>query len=193
MFEGAYRTVEAGIRDYVSRSIDGFRNESLGEFTESLISTPIPIIGAGGALSGTGAYAANLTRALRLPNFSTSLGRGVLGATDAAGNVTIAAGLTRAEQVLTLRHESVHAFFSARGTGLIAHLRQQLGMWGYNNSQLLRYTEEALAEGYATTSVRQGLMHPLSNGYGITPFGLFFEGSIFGGAFYAGYELTNGD
>lgn len=144
-------------------------------------------------LSSARAAAANFSRALRLPNYSTSLGRGVLGSTDAAGNVTIAAGLTRAEQVATLRHESVHAFLSVRGTGPVARARQQLGMWGYNNSQLLRFGEEALAEGYATRSVLQGLTHPLVNGYGITPSGLLLEGVLFGGGIYGTYELVDGE
>ena len=144
-------------------------------------------------LSSTRIAAANLTRALRLPNYSISLGRGVLGSTDAAGNVTIAAGLTRAEQVATLRHESVHAFLSVRGTGSIARARQQLGMWGYNKSQLLRFGEEALAEGYATRSLLQGLAHPLVHGYGITPSGLLLEATLVGGGIYGTYELVDGD
>jgi hypothetical protein len=120
-----------------------------------------------------------------------------LGVTDAAGNVTIAAGLTRAEQVLTLRHESVHAFLSVRGASLIARFRQQLGTWGYENSHLLRFTEEALAEGYATRSLSQGLAHPLVNEYGIRGLRLFLESAAFGGVIYGGavigYELTDGD
>ena len=39
----------------------------------------------------------------------------------------------------------------------------------YGKSGLYRYTEEALAEGYATRSVARGLAFPIANGYVSAP------------------------
>jgi len=71
--------------------------------------------------------------------------------------------------------------------------RQNLGQFGYDNSQLLRFTEEAIAEGYASRSILQGLRHPLNNPYGITRSGLIIETTAYGtiviGGVYLGHEL----
>ena len=97
-------------------------------------------------------------------------------------------GLSRAEQVATLQHESVHAFLSPSGSGPVATLRQNIGQWGYDNSQLLRFTEEAIAETYSSGSLLQGLRHPLVNDYNITAGGLLRESGAAGaGLFGAGY------
>jgi len=119
-----------------------------------------------------------------------------LGCTPPAGKVFLQPGLSRAEQLATLEHESVHAFFSPKGTRPIARFRQALGQWGYDNSQLLRYTEEAIAETRGSGSLIQGLRHPLVNGYGITLGGLAIEGTIYGGSLlglgHLGYRLGGG-
>lgn len=58
----------------------------------------------------------------------------------------------------------------------------------YNNSQLLRFTEEAIAETYGSGSLLEGLRHPLVNGYRVTPVGLLLEdGAVGGGIFGVGY------
>jgi hypothetical protein len=133
-------------------------------------------------------------RALRLPATDTTLaGTRTLGYTTPSGNVFLQPGLSRAEQLSTLRHESVHAFFSPRGNGSVATFRQNLGQWGYDNSQLLRFTEEAIAETYGSGSLLQGLRHPFVNGYGITPGGLLLEGGVVGGGIFgAGYLGSQG-
>ena len=136
-------------------------------------------------------------RAMRVPATDATLtGSRVLGYTTPEGKVLLQSGLSRAEQVATLRHEAVHAFFSPKGTGPIARFRQGLGQWGYDNSQLLRFTEEAIAETRSSGSLIQGLRHPLVNGYGITLGGLAMEGTVYGGSLfglgYVGFRLGVG-
>jgi RHS repeat-associated protein len=163
------------------------------------------LIGASGAAVGDGLQllGSRLTkgssevvpnRALRMPATDTTLaGTRTLGYTTPNGNVFLQPGLSRTEQVSTLRHESVHAFFSPQGSGPVATFRQNLGQWGYDNSQLLRFTEEAIAETYGSGSLLQGLRHPLVNGYGISGGGLLLEGGAVGaglfGAGYLGYQI----
>lgn len=69
-------------------------------------------------------------------------------------------------------------------------------MWVYNNSQLARFTEEAVAETYGSGSLLQGLAHPFINGYGITGGGLLMETVIYAGAVvgagYLGYKIGGG-
>jgi hypothetical protein len=137
-------------------------------------------------------------KALRVPTTDAGLaGTRILGYTTPNGRVFLQSGLSRAEQVATLRHEGVHAFFSPKGTGPMARARQALGQWGYDNSQLLRFIEEAIAETRSSGSLIQGLRHPLVNGYGITLGGLAVEGTIYGGSLfglgYAGYRLGGGE
>lgn len=90
----------------------------------------------------------------------------------------------------------MHSFFSPKGSDSVATFRQNLGQWGYDNSQLLRFTEEAIAETYGSGSLIQGLRHPLMNGYGISAGGLLLEGGALGGgifgAGYLGYQLGGG-
>jgi hypothetical protein len=77
---------------------------------------------------------------------------------------------------------------------MFSGLRQNLAMWGYNNSQFLRFTEEALAEGIATRSVWQGLAHPIVNPYGISSTRLSIEAIGYGtgvaGSIYGTYRLV---
>ena len=141
--------------------------------------------------------AANSGRSLRMPSMNGSLaGTTTLGETLPNGQVFLRPGLSRAEQVATLRHESVHAYLSVADGAPLATLRQNVGMWGYNNSHLMRFTEEALAEGYASRSLMQGIMHPLQNGYGISIPRLTLEvgaaGAGIGEAAYWGYQLGGG-
>jgi hypothetical protein len=68
--------------------------------------------------------------------------------------------------------------------------------WFYHNSHLLRYTEEALAESYASGSLRWGLRYPLLGTYAIKASRLVLEGVGVGGAYgglvYGGYEIGRG-
>jgi hypothetical protein len=148
----------------------------------------MPTLGGGGGSSG---------RALRLPSINGSLaGTNTMGETLPNGQVWLRPGLSRVEQAATLRHESVHAYLSVPDGAPMAAFRQKVGMWGYNNSHLLRFTEEALAEGYASRSIIQGIMHPLQNGYGISIPRLMLEagavGAGIGGSAYLGYRLGGG-
>jgi hypothetical protein len=107
-----------------------------------------------------------------------------LGATDKFGNITIQRGLTGRVFEETLRHETVHSVIS-RALGSLSGAR----MWLYGKSALYRYGEEALAEGYAVRSIRQGLA--FAKGY-VTPMRLGLElgglGVFTGGAAYGIYE-----
>jgi RHS repeat-associated protein len=131
-------------------------------------------------------------RYLKMPSLNYGLnGTTTLGETMANGDVFLKPGLSRAEQVSTLRHESVHAFLSVPDGAPLATLRQNIGMWGYNRSHLLRFTEEAIAEGYATRSIRQGILHPLENGYGISIPRLGVEAGLIGGGIGGAWYLGN--
>ena len=157
--------------------------------TLNMIGQQVLFVATLGASSETTPMLNTANRALRLPaTDSTLTGSQTLGYTTPNGSVFLQSGLSRAQQLSTLEHESVHAFFSPSGSGAIATFRQNFGQWGYNNSQVLRFTEEAIAETYSSGSLFQGLQHPLINGYGVTAGGLFLEGAtIGGGVFGAGY------
>ena len=120
-------------------------------------------------------------------------GTNTLGYTTPSGQIFLRPGLTPAEAASTLRHESLHAFLSVPNSAPLAAARQNLGMWGYNNSHLLRFTEEALAEGYATRSLMLGIRHPIINGYGISLPRLVGEtavvGGVVGGGIYLGAQV----
>ena len=136
-------------------------------------------------------------RAMKLPATDKRLlGTRDLGYTTKDGRIFLNPELSWADRVLTLRHESVHRFFSPKGIGPISRFRQNFGEAAYFKSQLIRYTEEALAEGYATRSLMQGLRFPFTPGYDITALGLALEGSMFGGvvvgASYLGYIIGDG-
>jgi hypothetical protein len=175
----------------------------LQETTWDLMSLAATAEGIGGVADlitslTRGEFAADAAelRMMKMPNYPSDLGPGVLGSTDVAGNVTIADGLSWEVQAATLRQESVHAFFSVKDDALFATARQNLGIWAYENSQLARFTEEAIAETYGLGSLLQGLAHPFVNGYGITAGGLIMESAIYGGAIggvgYLGYRIGGG-
>lgn len=71
-----------------------------------------------------------------------------MGETDAYGNIVIDSGLDADEAQITLSHELVHRFFSPK-FGPFLQLRARVAISGYVRSAMLRYLEEALAEGYA--------------------------------------------
>ncbi len=114
----------------------------------------------------------------------TNLPGGSLGSTDAYGAISIARNQSLTEQRLTLLHELVHRFFSPR-TGPFLRIRAELNMSAYTRSALLRYLEEAMAEGYAQLRINglaqavQALRFPLENGY-VTISQLVTEGQAIG-------------
>jgi len=95
---------------------------------------------------------------------------GSLGETSAYGAITVARNQAMTEQRLTLLHELVHRFFSPR-VGPLRQLRAELSMTAYARSALMRYLEEALAEGFAQLRVNGlaqalgAINFPLANGY----------------------------
>jgi len=117
-----------------------------------------------------------------------------LGITDKFGNITIQPGLTGQVLEETVRHEAVHRFFSP-SPGFIGNVRADVGMAAYQNSHLVRYMEEAIAEGFATRSVSQGLAFPLREGYVSGP-RVIAEGvgyiSVTTGGFYLGTRIGQG-
>ncbi|MGD8642523.1 MAG: hypothetical protein PVG89_17950, partial [Gammaproteobacteria bacterium] len=109
---------------------------------------------------------------------------GSLGETSAYGVITIARNQSLTEQRVTLFHELVHRYFSPR-VGPFRQIRAQLSMSAYSRSALLRYLEEALAEGYGQLRVH-GLARalgayrfPLKGGY-VTISQLATEGKAIG-------------
>jgi hypothetical protein len=132
-----------------------------------------PLSGAGLALDA--GNAAERARVVRLGN----LPRRIKGSTDKFGNITIQRGLSMMERRLTLRHEMVHRFFSPRPGSFLAEARANVGMWAYNNLDLVRYTEEALAEGYSLRSLSKGVRYPLAGGYSLTNYRLAIEAGLF--------------
>jgi hypothetical protein len=88
------------------------------------------------------------------------------------------------EQRVTLFHALVHRYFSPR-TGPLRQIRAELNWSAYSRSALLRYLEEALAEGYARLRVNglsqalEAIRFPLDFGY-VTVSQLLAEGQAFG-------------
>jgi hypothetical protein len=76
------------------------------------------------------------------------LSDGSLGVTDEYGSIEISRDQPLSEQRLTLLHELVHRYFSPR-TGPFRKIRAELSISAYTRSALMRYLEEALAEGYS--------------------------------------------
>jgi hypothetical protein len=104
-----------------------------------------------------------LSRPAKIPS-------GSLGETNAYGTITIARNQSLSGQRVTLFHELVHRFLSPR-VGPFRQLRAEIGISAYSRSALLRYLEEALAEGFGQLRVN-GLVHafgafrfPLQAGY----------------------------
>lgn len=87
----------------------------------------------------------HLTRPASIPT-------GEAGLTSPTGGITVSRNQPLSEQRVTLCHELVHRFFSPR-TGPLLKLRAEVRMSAYSRSALLRYLEEALAEGYGQLRV----------------------------------------
>lgn len=109
---------------------------------------------------------------------------GSLGETTAYGAISIARNQSLSEQRVTLFHELVHRHFSPR-IGPFRKLRAEINMSAYSRSALLRYLEEALAEGYGQLRVHGlanalgAIKFPLRGGYVIVS-QLAFEGRAIG-------------
>jgi hypothetical protein len=125
-----------------------------------------------------------ISRPVKLPS-------GALGQTDWYGNIWVTRGQTMSEQQVTLYHELVHSVLSPKFK-LFARLRANLRASGYVRSALLRYLEEALAEGYGQLKVKgfgaaiKAISFPVGNGY-VTLSQLAAEGTAFGSITLGGH------
>ena len=110
-----------------------------------------------------------------------------LGATTAQGEILIQHGLTGETLRLTLRHEYVHRLLTPLSGPLMA-LRQNFGSWVYHNSHLLRFTEEFIAEAYATGSISAG--YSLAVRYEVTALRILGETGLYFGVTTGGVLWT---
>lgn len=94
----------------------------------------------------------------------TKIAGGSVGKTTAYGVISVARNQSLSEQRVTLFHELVHRYFSPR-VGPFRKLRAEIRISAYGRSALLRYLEEALAEGYGQLRV-----HGLGNALGAIKF-----------------------
>lgn len=129
-----------------------------------------------------------ISRPIRLPN-------GSLGQTDWYGNIWVTRDQVLGEQRVTLYHELVHSWLSPKFR-LFRHLRASVRASAYVRSALLRYLEEALAEGFGQLKVNgfaaatKAITFPLGkngiNGY-VTISQLAAEGHAIGSIILGGY------
>jgi len=93
-----------------------------------------------------------------------------LGETSPYGVIQVARNQPLTQQRAVLFHELVHRFFSPR-FGPFRQLRAEINIAAYNRSALLRYLEEAMAEGYGQLKVHGlesalgAFRFPIKNGY----------------------------
>lgn len=185
----------SGLRQLVSGAEDrSYTARGLGELTgsDALGDSADAALGLFGSLGAALSRAARGFSRISIPRpwkhkvwrFG-ELPYGVLGSTDPVGNIIIQNGLKGNELTSVLNHELVHRFFSP-AANLFQKIRAQVGASGYANSQFLRFTEEAIAETYATGSLTKGAAHPIINGYDITAAGLLAESGVVSGTVVKG-------
>ncbi len=90
---------------------------------------------------------------------------GEAGGTRPDGSVVIRRGLNPATEATAIRHEYGHRRLSALGDGAFARWRQNRMTQFYENSAILRVSEEALVHTYATHSPVAGVRLAFSPGY----------------------------
>lgn len=96
-----------------------------------------------------------------------------VGGTSKFGDITYSSLGTAQDVALARNHERFHSFLSPKTLNNLREFRADVAELGYKKSQLLRYTEEALAETYAQIKVRglsleslkTGFSFPFKNGY----------------------------
>ncbi|MDR2154826.1 MAG: hypothetical protein LBE78_07360 [Burkholderiaceae bacterium] len=109
---------------------------------------------------------------------------GHAGKTSVYGVIQVARNQSLTEQQVTLFHELVHRYFSPR-FGPFRQIRAEIRMSAYSRLALLRYLEEALAEGYGQLMVHGlaralgAIKFPIQGGY-VTASQLTNEGLIIG-------------
>jgi RHS repeat-associated protein len=183
----------AGMGNFVRKKITGFFARESGPAIESKVAQSE---GAAGEIAVTP----------RPPPFQSAppggnILKGALGGTTPWGDIYISSRLVpgSAEFITTLRHEFVHRLLSPRITSLFGYRRGLMKAWFYKNSHLLRYTEEALAESYATRSLvwrlsrypLNAIQPPIRAGRLVLEGGLYT--GVLGGAFAGGVGLSQSD
>lgn len=119
------------------------------------------------------------------------------GETDEYGNITVRPDRTVREIQETLDHELMHRVFRPRpGDGMINKLRANVGQAAYDHSHLIRFLEEAAAEGYATGDWKKGIDYPTEprlfpNKPYATPGRVAVEGAAYLGGTMAASQLIN--
>lgn len=164
----------------------------------ALLAQPLVVAYARGSVLGGGASAG--VRAALGGGVAGSAGGGALpnvpwtyaslsglGETTAQGEIFIQHGLTGETLRLTLRHEYVHRLLTPLSGPLLA-LRQNFGSWAYHNSHLLRFTEEFIAEAYATGSISAG--YSLAVRYEVTALRILGEAGLYFGVTTGGVLWT---
>jgi hypothetical protein len=83
------------------------------------------------------------------------------------GVIELRPGLSWAKMREVLRHESVHKWFNpTKSLGpYTASVRRNIDGWFYNKSAFFNATEEIIAQGFATKSLRNGIQHAFNGLY----------------------------
>jgi hypothetical protein len=174
-------TVIAGIRQAVSgRNTATLTSQSLAGLTGSnaageVLDAAIGIAGTGGVGLFSKA-AAGERLAEKSVTWTSRLWAGE-GVTGPYGDMLLSRLGSAVDRAQVFLHEKVHSILSPAAGGFLATLRADLRSFLYSRSQLMRYSEEALAETAAQTgtramtgegladAVRTGIQFPLKNGY----------------------------
>lgn len=116
-----------------------------------------------------------------------------LGETTAYGTIVIDNSLSAEEAQITLDHELVHRFFSPK-FGPFLRMRASIRISGYVRPGMLRWLEEAIAEGYAQVrahgwqdGVITGIHWPVVGGYLSIEQVAVIRGSMIGTVVVAGH------
>ncbi|MGB0126249.1 MAG: hypothetical protein WBP72_01335, partial [Rhodocyclaceae bacterium] len=85
-------------------------------------------------------------------------------------------GLSGADLAETVSHEGVHRLLTPLGSGAVNSVRQNVAIWMYGHSRILRLAEEFIAESVATGSLIRGAR--LTTGYWANSPGISFFRSL---------------
>jgi hypothetical protein len=173
--------------DILAGPLSGFLRGSVGnKVARSGVAAVEDSIADDAVSDGIDAY-----RARRPPPYQSGPTNGAMGFTNPrTGQITINSALQPGTKDFTetLFHEQVHRFLvPTRGPLLTFRLNR--AEWFWENSHLLKYSEEALAETYGTLNPFRGLAFPFTHGYNIDPVHLVLEGELYGGALYGSFRL----
>ncbi len=115
------------------------------------------------------------------------------GWTTPDGDITYSTAGTDTDRALVLYHEQVHQFLTPK-IQAFRTLRIRLGMSAYDKSQLCKYLEEALAEGYAQMRVNgvKGLPAAIRFPIDVPDYQLTISGVLAEGAAYVGTIIVGG-